>query len=114
MTESYCVKCKKKTASKGAHTITTKNGRHAEVSTCAVCGTKKYRFVAGKKKTGSGRTGSGRPARSTGGDLQSMQTAQMAALARDLANAQAQKDYHTELQSQMAKLQSLRQGGSFR
>src|SRR6185437_12913999 len=99
MTESYCVKCKKKTASKGAHTITTKNGRHAEVSTCAVCGTKKYRFVAGKKKTGSGRK--------KGGDLQSMQTAQMAALARDLANAQAQKDYHTELQSQMAKLQSL-------
>lgn len=54
--DSYCVKCKTKTASIGSVVSKTKNGRNIAKSKCARCGTNKTRFlpgVVGKKKGGS-------------------------------------------------------------
>ena len=42
--EIYCVKCRAKTASRDIEAITMKNGRPATRSTCADCGTKKFRI----------------------------------------------------------------------
>ena len=42
--EIYCVKCKAKTASRDIEAVTMKNGRAATRSTCADCGTKKFRI----------------------------------------------------------------------
>ena len=44
--EIYCVKCKAKTASQDIEAVTMKNGRAATRSTCADCGTKKFRIGA--------------------------------------------------------------------
>ena len=53
--ESYCVKCKTKTASNGNVVSKTKNGRNIAKSKCARCGTNKTRFLAGAvKKSGKG------------------------------------------------------------
>ena len=42
--EIYCVKCRAKTASRDIEAVTMKNGRAATRSTCADCGTKKFRI----------------------------------------------------------------------
>lgn len=46
---SLCVKCRKETETNGEHIKKVKGPRGAEryatVGTCAVCGTKKFRFV---------------------------------------------------------------------
>jgi uncharacterized protein DUF5679 len=49
MTETYCVKCKKKTEIKNPQEVTMKNGRHAIKGTCAVCGTTVQSFQSDKK-----------------------------------------------------------------
>ena len=54
MTLSYCVKCRTKTASKGAVKSRSSTGRHMIKSQCTVCGTKKTQFV----KSGHGVLGS--------------------------------------------------------
>lgn len=43
--DSYCVKCKTKTATKNEKIETLANGRNAARGECAVCGTKKCRIV---------------------------------------------------------------------
>ena len=43
-TEIYCVRCKAKTPSKDIEAVTMKNGRAATRSTCADCGTRKFRI----------------------------------------------------------------------
>jgi len=43
--EIYCVKCKKKTDTEDPVREVTKNGRPMVVGKCAVCGSKKCRFV---------------------------------------------------------------------
>ena len=47
MTSSYCVRCKKSTASSNPSMKTAKNGRKMMQSTCATCSGKKTSFVAG-------------------------------------------------------------------
>ena len=42
---SYCLKCKKNTESINPIVIKTKNGRTILLSKCAVCGSKKSRFM---------------------------------------------------------------------
>ena len=46
---AFCVKCRQKTETVGEHIETVKGPRGAErnaaVGICAVCGTKKFRFV---------------------------------------------------------------------
>ena len=42
---SYCLKCRKNTKNKDAKMIKTQNGRVILASQCAVCGSKKSRFV---------------------------------------------------------------------
>jgi hypothetical protein len=49
---SYCVKCRSMTNSIDPMIVKTKNGRTAEQSKCAVCGTKKFKFISGKGKKG--------------------------------------------------------------
>lgn len=49
MTDIYCVKCKKKTATLDEHKVKTKNGRTALTGKCKICGTKKYQFISSKK-----------------------------------------------------------------
>ena len=43
--EAYCVKCKKQREMKNTTEVTLKNGRKAVTGTCAVCGTKMFKFV---------------------------------------------------------------------
>lgn len=47
--ESYCVRCRKATKSKDMKLVKTKNNRTAEESKCAICGTKKFKFVSNKQ-----------------------------------------------------------------
>ena len=42
--EIYCVKCRARTDSRDIEAVTMKNGRAATRSTCADCGTKKFRI----------------------------------------------------------------------
>jgi predicted nucleic acid-binding Zn-ribbon protein len=49
MPEDYCLKCKKKTKDIKPHQEKTKNNRVARVSTCAICGSKKFAFVSSQK-----------------------------------------------------------------
>ena len=48
--EIYCVKCRARTPSLNIMPITMKNGRPATRSTCAVCGTMKFRIGATDRK----------------------------------------------------------------
>lgn len=52
----YCIKCKDYTDTKNIHHVTLKNGTHAIQGNCAICGTKKTRFIS--KKQGEGLLGS--------------------------------------------------------
>ena len=45
----YCLKCKKNSKNKEAKMIRTKNGRLSLSSKCAVCGSKRSRFMKEKK-----------------------------------------------------------------
>ena len=49
---SYCLKCRKKTESKNPKVATIKNGRTIFLQKCAVCGTKKLKFVKEQKASG--------------------------------------------------------------
>ena len=51
---TYCLKCKEeeKTKTKDAKMIKTKNGRLALSSKCAVCGSKKSRFIKEQEAEG--------------------------------------------------------------
>ena len=51
-TEAYCVKCREKREMKDAKEVTMKNGRNAMEGVCPVCGTKLFRMVGNKDKTG--------------------------------------------------------------
>ncbi len=42
--QMYCVKCRAKTESDGVQQVVMKNGKDAVSSTCAVCGTNKFRI----------------------------------------------------------------------
>ena len=42
---SYCLKCRKNTESKNQKLVKTKNGRMMLLSKCAVCNSKKYKFL---------------------------------------------------------------------
>ena len=47
---TYFLKCKRNTENKDAKMVKTKNGRLALSSKCAVCGSKKLRFIKEKKQ----------------------------------------------------------------
>ena len=49
---SYCLKCRKNAESKNQKVAKTKNGRMMLTSNCAVCGSKKSRFI--KEQEGKG------------------------------------------------------------
>ena len=42
---SYCLKCRKDTESKNSKVVKTKNGRIMLLSKCAVCNSKKSKFI---------------------------------------------------------------------
>ena len=46
---SYCLKCRKNIASKNPKVVKTKNGRLMVLSNCAVCGSKKTKFIEEQK-----------------------------------------------------------------
>ena len=47
---SYCLKCRKNTESKNAKFVKTKKGRTMPLSKCAVCDSKKSKFIKKNKK----------------------------------------------------------------
>ena len=49
---TYCLKCRKNRKNKDAKMVKTKSGRLALSSKCAVCGTKKSRFMKEKEAEG--------------------------------------------------------------
>ena len=49
---TYCLKCKRNTKNRDAKMIKTKNGRVTLSSKCAVCGSKKSRFMKEKEPSG--------------------------------------------------------------
>ena len=49
---TYCLKCKRNTKNRAAKMIKTKNGRLILTSKCAVCGTKKSRFMKEQEAEG--------------------------------------------------------------
>ena len=46
--ESHCLKCKKDTKNMDPEVSSTSNGRVMILSKCAICGSKKYRFIKQK------------------------------------------------------------------
>ena len=48
--ESYCIKCKKNTENIDPKVSGTSNGRAMILSKCAICGSKKSRFIKHKKQ----------------------------------------------------------------
>ena len=46
---SYCLKCRKNIESKNPKVVKTKNGRLMVLSNCAVCGSKKTKFIEEQK-----------------------------------------------------------------
>ena len=50
--ESYCLKCKKHTKNIDPHVSSTTNGKFMISSKCAICGTKKSKFI--KKQEANG------------------------------------------------------------
>ena len=49
---TYCLKCRKNTKNKDTKLIKTKNDKLALSSKCAVCGSKKSRFIKQQKAKG--------------------------------------------------------------
>ena len=49
---SYCLKCKKNTESKNPKAVKTKNKRIMPLSKCAVCESKKSKFIKQQKASG--------------------------------------------------------------
>ena len=49
---SYCLKCRKNTESKNPKVVKTENGRIMLLSKCAVCNSKKLKFINEEKATG--------------------------------------------------------------
>ena len=49
---SYCLKCRKNTESKNPKIVKTKNGRIMILSNCAVCNSKKARFIKEQEAIG--------------------------------------------------------------
>ena len=49
---SYCLKCKKNTESVNPRVSTTSNGRTMILSKCAICGSKKSKFIKNQKAKG--------------------------------------------------------------
>ena len=49
---SYCLKCRKNTESKNPEVVRTKNGRIMLLLTCAVCDSKKSRFIKEQEASG--------------------------------------------------------------
>ena len=43
--ESYCLKCRKNTENKDSKVSATSNGRPMILSKCAICGSRKSRFI---------------------------------------------------------------------
>ena len=43
--ESYCLKCKKHTKNKNPQVSSTSNGKFMILSKCAICGTRKSKFI---------------------------------------------------------------------
>ena len=50
---SYCLKCKKNTESINPKVLKTTNGRTIILSTCAICGGKKSKFIKEQQAKGS-------------------------------------------------------------
>ena len=50
--KSYCLKCKKDTENINAKVSKTSNGRIITLSKCAICGSKKSRFIKNQEEKG--------------------------------------------------------------
>ena len=50
--ESYCLKCKKHTKNKNPQMFSTSNGKVMILSKCAICGSKKSRFIKNQEAKG--------------------------------------------------------------
>ena len=50
--ESYCLKCKKSTENIDLEVSSTSNGRAMILSKCAICGSKKSRFIKNQEAKG--------------------------------------------------------------
>ena len=50
--ESYCLKCKKNTKNKNPKISSSSNGRAMLLSKCAICGSKKSRFIKNQEAKG--------------------------------------------------------------
>ena len=50
--ESYCLKCKKNTENKDPKVSASSNGRVMLLSKCAICGSKKSRFIKNQEAKG--------------------------------------------------------------
>ena len=50
--ESYCLKCKKNTENINPNVSATSNGRVMILSKCAICGSKKSRFIKNQEAKG--------------------------------------------------------------
>ena len=50
---SYCLKCRKNTESENSQVVRTKNGRIMLLSKCAVCNSKKPKFIKEQEASGS-------------------------------------------------------------
>ena len=50
--ESYCLKCKKNTENINQKVPASSNGRVMILSKCAICGSKKFRFIKNQKAKG--------------------------------------------------------------
>ena len=49
---SYCLKCKRKTKSINPKVLKTNNGKAIILSTCAICGSKKSKFIKQQEAKG--------------------------------------------------------------
>ena len=49
---SYCLKCRKNTESENSQVVRTKNGRIMLLSKCAVCNSKKPKFIKEQEASG--------------------------------------------------------------
>ena len=70
MTETYCVKCRRKTSDVKPYASQTSTGRGMMKSSCSGCGSKKSRFVKGS--VGSHRSHSKRGSKKGGGPIASL------------------------------------------
>ena len=50
--ESYCLKCRKNTENINPEVLSTSNGRVMILSKCAICGSKKSRFIKNQEAKG--------------------------------------------------------------